>query len=104
MLRKIGYILRCGCDFLLITMGALFISGPKNIGGTDVNGLIGFLIWCLMLCIAFKVSHLLGIGITYVIYFIFYVIKYGLTYSIICVIAAFVVIAILIWGIHKFHS
>lgn len=104
MLGKVGYILRCGFDFLLITLGVLYISGPKSMEGTDVNGLIGFLIWCLMICIAFKVSHLLGVGATYVIYFILYIIKYGLTQSIIYVIVAFAVLVLIIFGIYKYQS
>ncbi|MBC5651088.1 hypothetical protein [Blautia segnis] len=104
MFGKIGYVLRCGFDFLLITLGVLYISGPKSMGGTGINGLIGFLIWCAMICIDFKVSHLLGVGATYVIYFTFYIIKYGVTESIIYMIIAFLIIAFVIWGIHKLQS
>ena len=100
MFGKIGYILRCAFDALLITLGVIYISGPKNIGGTGINGFIGLIIWCLMIGVAFKVSHLLGVGGTYVIYFVIYVIKYGFTQSIVYTIVAFAVVAFMVWKLH----
>lgn len=101
MLGKFGHVLRCGFDLLLISLGAMYISAPKSMGGTGVNGLIGFLIWCLMICIDFKVSNLLGVGATYVIYFVLYIVKYGLTEKIIYTIIAFLVLAVIVWRIHE---